>query len=61
MTIIKHVLLAGISIAAVCQPAMAQEAGAKGADNQAVESDADIVVTGTRITAMVTIYRHLLR
>jgi iron complex outermembrane recepter protein len=51
MTIIKHVLLAGISLAAVCQPAFAQEADAKAADNQAAESDADIVVTGTRITA----------
>jgi iron complex outermembrane recepter protein len=51
MTIFKHVLLAGISLAAICQPAMAQEAGAKGGDNQVAESDADIVVTGTRITA----------
>jgi iron complex outermembrane recepter protein len=51
MTIIKHVLLAGISLAAVCQPAIAQEAQTKSADNQAAESEADIVVTGTRITA----------
>ena len=51
MTIVKHILLAGISLAAVCQTAVAQEVRANGADNQAAESDADIVVTGTRITA----------
>jgi hypothetical protein len=31
MTIMKQLLLAGISLAALSQPAMAQEVGAKGA------------------------------
>jgi iron complex outermembrane recepter protein len=51
MTIMKQILLAGISLAAVCQPAMAQDAQTKSADNPAAESEADIVVTGTRIAA----------
>jgi iron complex outermembrane recepter protein len=43
----KLILLAGISLVVVSQPAMAQEIAAEDASNQAD----DIVVTGTRITA----------
>jgi outer membrane receptor protein involved in Fe transport len=44
----KLSLLAGISLAAMCQPVIAQDAET---DTQAVEAEESIVVTGTRITA----------
>jgi iron complex outermembrane recepter protein len=44
----KLLLLAGISLAAICQPAAAQDAAPQGS---AAEDESDIIVTGTRITA----------
>jgi iron complex outermembrane recepter protein len=51
MTNFKWILLAGISLSAACQPALAQEAQDADTANEAVEAEEQIVVTGTRITA----------
>ncbi|AOF98765.1 tonB dependent receptor family protein (plasmid) [Blastomonas sp. RAC04] len=47
----KLLLLAGISLATLCQPVNAQEAQSNDAETQSAEPQNDIVVTGSRITS----------